>query len=107
MALGPSFNPFQRRYAMGNLERSFNQSKLSRFLNRPEGRVFRIAAGVGFIIIGYIFRFHVLGVISMIWGLFPLSAGLLDICYVSLVLGGPASGKKIRELQGQAEQPGQ
>jgi hypothetical protein len=58
---------------------SFNQSSFSKFL-----------------IIGYVYRYHVLGVISMLWGLLPLSAGALDICYVSAALGGPLSGKKIR-----------
>jgi hypothetical protein len=78
---------------------SFNQSSLSKFLNTPKGRIFRLVAGIGFLVIGYLYRGHTLGVISMIWGIFPLSAGLYDICYVSAVLGGPLSGAKIRNKQ--------
>ena len=72
---------------------SFNQSGFSKFLNSMAGRIFRIVAGTGFLVVGYLFRDHALGVISMVWGVFPLSAGIFDICYVSAVLGGPLSGK--------------
>ena len=75
---------------------SFNQSSFSKFLNRPTGRIFRLVAGIGFIVVGYIYRDHALGVISMIWGILALSAGLFDICYISAVVGGPLSGAKIR-----------
>ena len=84
---------------MSNLEDSFNRSGLSKFLNNPAGRIFRVVAGIGFILVGYIFRGHVLGIVSILWGILPLTAGAFDICYVSLVLGGPISGKKIREKQ--------
>jgi hypothetical protein len=75
---------------------SFNQSGFSKFLNSPAGRILRLVVGIGFLIVGYVYRDHALGVISMLWGLLPLSAGALDICYVSAALGGPLSGKKIR-----------
>ena len=78
---------------------SFNQSGFSKFLNSQAGRILRIVAGIGFLVIGYIYRDHVLGVISMVWGILPLSAGVFDICYVSAALGGPLSGKKIRSKQ--------
>ncbi len=78
---------------------SFNQSGFSKFLNSPAGRILRIVAGIGFLVIGYIYRDHALGVISMVWGILPLSAGVFDICYVSAALGGPLSGKKIRSNQ--------
>jgi hypothetical protein len=75
---------------------SFNQSGFSKFLNSLAGRILRSVAGIGFLLVGYIYRDHALGVISMVWGLLPLSAGAFDICYVSAALGGPLSGKKIR-----------
>lgn len=84
---------------MNNLENSFNRSGFSRFLNSPAGRIFRSVAGIGFIVAGYIFRDHVLGIVSIVWGVLPLTAGAFDICYVSAVLGGPLSGKKIRNNQ--------
>lgn len=83
---------------MSRLSDAFNRSRLSHFLNGPAGRVFRAAMGVGFLIVGYVFRTHALGVASMIWGVLPLSAGALDICYVSALLGGPISGAKIRSM---------
>lgn len=81
---------------MGSLAESFNQSGFSHFLNGPSGRVFRIAAGMGFLILGLVFRDHLLGVLSLVWSVFPLSAGAFDICYISAALGGPLSGKQIR-----------
>jgi hypothetical protein len=74
---------------------SFNQSGFSIFLNKPAGRILCLVVGIGFLVVGYMYRSHALGVISMVWGLLPLSAGALDICYVSAALGGPLSGKKI------------
>ena len=84
---------------MSSLKDSFNRSGFSKFLNSPAGRIFRLVAGMGFIVAGYLFRDHVLGIASMVWGILPLTAGAFDICYVSMVLGGPLSGKRIREMQ--------
>jgi hypothetical protein len=81
---------------MSKLEGSFNRSGFSRFLNSPGGRAFRLVAGLGFLVVGYLYRDHTLGVVSMVWSIFPLSAGALDICYVSALLGGSLSGAKIR-----------
>jgi hypothetical protein len=78
---------------------AFNRSWFSRFLNSPAGRVFRVINGTIFLVIGYLFRDYTLGVISMVFGIFPLSAGVFDLCYISAILGGPLSGAKIRELQ--------
>jgi hypothetical protein len=75
---------------------SFNQSGFSRFLNGVGGRIFRLVAGIGFLVVGYVYRNHALGVLSMVWSALPLSAGAFDICYISAVLGGPLSGAKIR-----------
>jgi hypothetical protein len=78
---------------------SFNQSGFSKFLNSLAGRILRLVAGIGFLVVGYMYRDHALGVISMVWGVLPLSAGAFDICYVSAALGGPLSGKKIRSKE--------
>jgi hypothetical protein len=80
-------------------QEAFNRSGLSKFLNSPAGRIFRLAAGIAFLVVGYAYRHHTLGVISMVWGLLPLSAGAFDICYVSAALGGPLAGSKIRSQQ--------
>jgi hypothetical protein len=81
---------------MSKFDEAFNRSGLSRFLNSPAGRIFRIVAGTGFLVVGFIFRDHFLGILSMLWSVFPLSAGAFDVCYISVVLGGPFSGEKIR-----------
>jgi hypothetical protein len=81
---------------MNKFEDAFNRSGLSRFLNSPAGRIFRMVAGAGFLMAGYVYRFHALGMLSLAWGVVPLSAGVFDICYVSALLGGPLSGAKIR-----------
>lgn len=75
---------------------SFNQSGFSVFLNSISGRMLRIVVGIGFLVVGFIYREHAIGVISIVWSILPLSAGAFDICYVSAALGGPLSGKKIR-----------
>jgi hypothetical protein len=81
---------------MPKLEEAFNRSGFSRFINSPAGRIFRLAAGAGFLVVGYVYRGHALGVASMVWSVLPLSAGAFDICYISALLGGPLSGAKIR-----------
>ena len=75
----------------------FNRSPFSRFLNSSSGRGFRVAAGVAFLVVGYLYRTHPLGVLSMLWSIFPLTAGGLDVCYISAVLGGPFFGATIRD----------
>ena len=77
-------------------QEDFNRSYLSRFLNSPIGRAFRMAAGIAFLVAGYLSRDHVLGVVAIIWSIFPLSAGGFDVCYISGALGGPLSGSTIR-----------
>ncbi len=81
---------------MSQISQSFNQSGFGRFINSPAGRTFRVIAGVGFIILGFAFREHTLGIVSIVWGFLPLTAGAFDVCYVSAALGGPLSGAKIR-----------
>ena len=44
---------------------AFNQSGFSKFLNSSAGRIFRLVAGTGFLVVGYVFRSHALGVLSM------------------------------------------
>ena len=76
---------------------AFNRSGFSRFINSPAGRAFRLIAGATFVVVGYVFRHGTLGLLSMVWGVLPLTAGAFDICYISAVLGGPLSGARIRD----------
>ena len=83
-----------------SMHESFNRSGFSKFLNSVSGRIFRLVAGAGFLLVGYLYRDHLLGVLSIAWSFFPLSAGAFDICYISAVLGGPLAGKTIRRKSG-------
>ena len=74
----------------------FNQSRFSRFINSWSGRIFRLAAGAMFLVLGYVYRDHAAGVAAMVWSVLPLSAGAFDLCYISALLGGPVSGARIR-----------
>lgn len=81
------------------LHQAFNRSGLSRFLNSVPGRIFRFVAGVGFVALGVAYRDHPLGQFSIVWGALAISAGGLDVCYFSLVLGGPFRGRTIRDAR--------
>ena len=83
---------------------SFNRSAFGRFINSPAGRVFRLAAGTGFLVYGLLNRGTTAGRLALGWSVFPLTAGGFDVCYISAALGGPLSGKKIRHGLG-PEQP--
>ena len=80
------------------MHESFNRSGFSRFINSTAGRVFRLVAGIIFLAVGYAYRDHWLGILSMIWSILPLTAAAFDLCYLSVLLGGPISGAKIRDL---------
>jgi len=82
------------------LHEAFNRTAFSKFLNRRAGRIFRFAAGVGFLVFGLLFRQQTIGLAAIIWSVFPITAGLFDICYISAILGGPFSGAKIRATFG-------
>lgn len=81
---------------MPKLQETFNRSGFSKFINSPAGRIFRVVAGLAFLAVGSMYHRHALGVVAQVWSLFPLSAGALDICFISALLGGPLSGPKIR-----------
>ncbi len=82
-----------------DMRASFNQSRFSRFINSGAGRAFRLIAGLAFLLIGFASRHHWLGIVSMVWSIFPLTAGGFDWCYISAALGGPLSGARIRSAQ--------
>jgi hypothetical protein len=84
---------------------NFNRSSLSRFLNSPTGPVFRVVAGMAFLVVGYLSRGHFLGLVAIVWSIFPLSAGGFDVCYISAALGGPLSGSTIRARYGRPTGP--
>jgi len=90
---------------MRTLAEAFNRSFLSRFLNSSAGRIFRLSAGTGFLVVGYVYRHNVLGILAMIWSVLPLTAGAFDICYISAALGGPISGARLRKMYQTGDRP--
>jgi hypothetical protein len=75
---------------------AFDRSRFGVWINSPEGRIFRLTAGVAFLVLGLRFRHTVLGRAALVWSTLPLSAGGLDVCYISAALGGPVRGAEIR-----------
>lgn len=82
-----------------SLYEAFNRTGLSRFINSGTGRGFRLIGGVVFLTLGLVFRHHPLGIASLIWSFFPLSAGIFDLCWVSAALGGPIRTCDIRSAK--------
>ena len=81
------------------LSERFNRSGFGCWINGTRGRVFRLCAGLAFLAVGIGLRQHPLGVAALAWSFFPLTAGMFNVCWISLVLGGPFSSANIRRLQ--------
>ena len=79
-----------------SLSQSFARSGFAKFINSLTGRVTRIIVGLALIIWGYTQLGQTSGIILILIGLIPLSAGLFDLCIISPLIGGPISGKKVR-----------
>ncbi len=81
------------------LSERFNSSGFACWINGPRGRAFRLCAGIAFLAVGIAFRENPLGLAALAWSFFPLSAGIFNVCWISLALGGPFSSATIRQLQ--------
>lgn len=82
---------------------AFNKTQISRWINSGRGQAFRLCAGIAFLVLGIIYRTSPLGIASIVWSIFPLSAGLFDLCFISGLLGGPWKGSQIRPYQTKSE----
>jgi len=78
-----------------SLSESFALSTFARFINSPTGRLARVVAGLALIAWGYLHRSESAGIIAMVVGLVPLTAGALDLCIISALLGGPIRGARM------------
>lgn len=70
------------------------------FLITPMGRITRILAGVGLLVIGYL-ELHsnpALAYSLFVLGALPLVEGTFDLLFIGKALGLPISGKKLREM---------
>jgi hypothetical protein len=79
-----------------SIAESFGRSGFAKFINSPAGRIARVVVGFVLIVWGYTQLNTGTGIILIVIGLIPLSAGAFDLCLISALLGGPISGKKIR-----------
>jgi hypothetical protein len=77
-----------------SIAESFGRSGFARFINSPAGRAVRFIAGLAMIGGGYAIG-GTGGVVLMVVGLVPLSAGLFNLCWISALLGGPLSGSRM------------
>lgn len=82
-----------------SIAESFGRSGFAKFINSPTGRIARLVVGLALIVWGYTQLNSGTGIVLIIIGLVPLTAGSFDLCLVSALLGGPISGKKVRELK--------
>lgn len=78
-------------------EGNFGESGFSQFMASPAGRIVRVVAGAA-MIGGGIAMNSGAGTALAVVGAVPLSAGVLDLCYISGLLGGPWKGSEIRAL---------
>ena len=77
----------------------FNATEFSHWINGPSGRASRLVVGVAWLAFALVFRGQGWGFAAGAWSLFPLTAGIFDICWISAALGGPLQGKTIRAGQ--------
>ena len=78
---------------------SFYRSGFARFVNSSAGRITRLGVGIVLIAWGLTQLGTAMGIVLIIIGLIPLIAGAFDLCLISALLGGPISGKRIREAK--------
>ncbi|MCC6735676.1 MAG: DUF2892 domain-containing protein [Bauldia sp.] len=75
---------------------NFGRTPLAQFFASAGGRIARAVAGIALIGAGIALRDTGAGVPLMVVGVVPLAAGILDVCLLSPLLGGPLSGSAIR-----------
>lgn len=71
------------------------------FIAGPIGRLIRVIAGLGLILIGLFLVEGVVGWILAVIGLAPLLAGVLDFCIFAPLFGLPFVGPRLRDRVGQ------
>jgi hypothetical protein len=89
----------------GSLADRFNRTGFSRWVNSGTGRAFRLCAGAAFLAAGFVLRDSAVGIALMVWSAVPLSAGVLNLCWISAVLGGPVRSEAIRAEQASSRAP--
>ncbi len=62
------------------------------------GRVFRVCAGLVLMAMGWLVE-GVIGVALILLGAIPVISGILDLCLLTAMLGGPLRGSDVRNEQ--------
>jgi hypothetical protein len=89
-----------------SIAESFGRSHFAKFVNTTAGRLVRVVVGIA--LIGYMSRGSTMGIILMVVGLIPLTAGAFNLCLISALLGGPIRGAQVGAgIQSRDSQPDQ
>jgi hypothetical protein len=78
---------------------SFAKSGFAQFMAGPAGRGIRVLAGLIFIAWGFPHRAETGGIVLLAVGVLGLATGVLNVCIISALLGGPFRGARIREVK--------
>jgi hypothetical protein len=91
-----------------SIAESFGRSHFAKFVNTTAGRLVRVVVGIALIALGYMSRGSTMGIILMVVGLIPLTAGAFNLCLISALLGGPIRGAQVGAgIQSRDSQPDQ
>ena len=71
--------------------------QLVKFMTSGMGRVARIVLGLVILSVGLWVVQGTLGTIMAVFGLIPLSGGLLDFCLIGFAMGYPLKGEEARK----------
>ena len=79
--------------------KNFEETQFAQFMASPAGRVTRIVAGVGLIVLAARQTSTKLKASLLAIGTIPLSAGAFDFCLISPMFKGPFWGSRIRNAK--------
>ena len=107
--IGGDLEPLARRLAPGTSAhapvavvlraRAFEETGFAQFMASRTGRLLRVGVGAA-MIGGGLAMGDTGGAVLAVAGVLPLSAGALDLCYLSPLFGGPLRGEAIRRAGG-------
>jgi len=79
--------------------KNFKETKFAQFMASPAGRITRIVAGAGLIILGATQKTTKAKASLLAVATIPLSAGAFDFCLLSTLFKGPFWGHQIRSAK--------
>ena len=79
--------------------KNFEETKFAQFMASPTGRITRIVAGAGLMVLGATQASAKTRASLLAAGAIPLSAGAFDFCLISPLFKGPFWGHQIRRAK--------